>query len=398
MYQSNTIGNYINTESRGLTTKNIAFMMYLLFWILKPFYLFESGSVQPGDAFLGLSFLTFLVGNNLRLSLRKIDACLYLFFLCVFGINVLHFVFLQETAFLKPILYYIFNFFVVYLFREFSAEQRFFQYFASVLKLNIWMQLILLITGLGEWFGGVRYIGSYNDPNQLAFGLMSTYCLLYCISRIITVKRRWLYFAIVAFLIYKSSSTGMLAGIAILFVCEQYFRLVTIKGDFNKALYVIYLLIITMAFLFFALELISVINSGDTDIFFLKRLVTKLDKGDSFVESFIKDRNIYPLLNAPFRILYGSGEGQMSRFCDSHLEIHSTWLGLLFYYGIIPFCILISWIGTNLKKTDLYALPVYLCVFAEAFTLVNHRQPSFWTLIALAYMLKRKSAVPQLGK
>lgn len=388
--QSN-INSYKKPSNTTLTVKNLALIFYFLFWLLKPFYLSESGSLQIGDLFLGLSFAFLWLGYGFSINLRKIDNYFYLFFLSVCLINVFYSMIYLNISFIKMILYYVFNFMVVYLYREFEATDNFYHNFARILKINLIVQFAIYLLGKGEWYGGSRYLGTYNDPNQLAFGILSTYCLLFCLSRIIKIKFRVLYFAISVFLIYQSSSMGMLMAIAILFVCEQYFKISDIKEGFSKSFYIVYLIIITVVFFFIGIEMFKVVIGGDTDIFFLKRLSEKLNREDTFIESFIRDRNLWAIVNKPINVLFGSGEAMMSRFADNNGELHATWLAFLFYYGIIPFLFIITWIRHNLKNLDLYTVPVYVCLFIEAFTLINHRQPSFWTLIALAHVLKRKN-------
>lgn len=378
-------------NSTSLTIKNVALICYFLFWLLKPFYLSESGSVQIGDFFLGVSFALLCFGERFSFNPREVDKYFYYFFGSVCVINAVYFMIYLNSSFFKFVLYYTFNFMVIYLFREFEKEHKFYEKFAAILKLNIIIQFALLILGIGEWYGSSRYLGTYNDPNQLAFGVLSTYCLIFCISRKIKVKYRTIYFAMATYIIYQSSSTSMVLAIAILFVCEQYFRISDIKEGFSKTLYVIYLIIITAVFVLLGMELFRTIMGGQSEIFFLRRLSQKINRGDNIVESFIRDRNLYALRDHPIYVLFGSGEAMMSRFAHNNGELHSTWLAILFYYGIIPFSFFITWIKQNLKNLDLYTIPVYACLFLEAFTLVNHRQPSFWTLIALAVVLKRKN-------
>lgn len=380
-----------NPSTTALTLKNVALIFYFLFWLLKPFYLKNSGSLQIGDLFLGFSFIFLWLGDGFSINLRKIDNYFYLFFISVCLINIIYSMIYLETAFLTATLYYVFNFMVIYLYREFENTDNFYNNFARVLKINIIVQVVVYIIGKGEWFGGLRYMGTYNDPNQLAFGILSTYCLLFCISRIIKIKFRVVYFIISVFIIYQSASTGILMAIAILFVFEQYFRISDIKEGFTKTFYVIYLVIITTVVIILGVEFLSVISGKETDILLFKQIVSKLNKGDNFIESFIRDRCLYSIVNAPIYTLFGAGEALYTRFSDYATEMHSTWLTFLFCYGIIPFLFIITWVKHNLKKIDLCVIPVYACLFIEAFTLINHRQPAFWTLIALAHVLKRKS-------
>ena len=374
-----------------LTIKNIALIFYFLFWLLKPFYFKSSGSLQIGDFFLGLSFVFLWLGAGFSINLRKIDNYFYLFFVSVCVINVFYFMIHLESAFLTATLYYVFNFMVIYLYREFESTDNFYHNFARIMKINIVVQVVIYALGKGDWFWDIRYTGTYNDPNQLAFGMLSSYCLLFCIGRKIKIKFTMLYFILSVFIIYKSSSTGMLMAIAILFVCEQYFKISDIKEGFTKTCYVIYLVIITTIFFWVCLEFLKVIAGADTEFILFKQIASKLKKGDSFIESFIKDRCLYSIVNAPIYTLFGAGEAMYNRFTDYATEMHSTWLTFLFCYGLIPFIFIITWVKQNLKKLDLYVFPVYLCLFFEAFTLINHRQPAFWTLIALASVIKRNN-------
>ena len=117
-----------------------------------------------------------------------------------------------------------------------------------------------------------------------------------------------------------------------------------------------------------------------------RRLTRKRTKfGGSWLYSFIRDRNLVGVINHPEVFLYGSGGGHMERFSitGDRRELHSTWIALAFYYGIIPFLFLISWIQRNLKGIKkIYLVPI-LALVIESFTLVNFRQPTFWILFVL---------------
>ena len=114
------------------------------------------------------------------------------------------------------------------------------------------------------------------------------------------------------------------------------------------------------------------------------RLSNKLSGNKSVLQSFIDDRALNVAQEHPEYFLFGYGEGfQFPRYGHSE-EMHSTWISLCYYYGIIPFCILIAWIYSNVRHIKLEAVPIYCAIFLEAFTLVNHRQASFWMIILLA--------------
>ena len=96
----------------------------------------------------------------------------------------------------------------------------------------------------------------------------------------------------------------------------------------------------------------------------------------------------------PQYMLYGSGEGEYDRFIlSAHSnEIHATLPSILFYYGIIPFLIILKWFYKKLKRVPFNLLIVYLALLMESFTLLNQRQALFWTIFMMAPQLSKSYA------
>ena len=114
------------------------------------------------------------------------------------------------------------------------------------------------------------------------------------------------------------------------------------------------------------------------------RISDKLSGNKSALQSFIDDRALNVAQEHPEYFLFGYGEGfSFPRYGHSE-ELHSTWISLCYYYGVLPFSILLIWIYSNLRHIKLEVVPVYCAIFLEAFTLANHRQASFWMIILLA--------------
>ena len=373
------------------TAYRAAKLFYLLFWLLKPFYIFKSGGLQIGDICLGISFLMVLYSDEKQVHIDEKDTPLFFYVIAVAGINSIYSAVYQDISFVKPILYFIFNFICVYVTRIFMDDPEFTGRFNRILKFNLILQLCIFLLGLGRWYYASRYMGTYNDPNQLGFAVLSTYCLIYCLNRKQHTKHQWIFFLISLFLIFETSSVGMFFGIGLIFVFEQYFRLTKIESNTRKVWYIVYLVIISAAIAYAGSYFLLVVTKVvKTDIYVLQRIVEKFS-GGSFIESFVDDRALSVAFQEPIRFLYGSGEGAFKRLNARGGELHSTWISLLYYYGILPCCFLFIWIRNNIKRIDWYIIPVYVCIFAEAFTLINHRQPSFWVLILLGSILKRKT-------
>lgn len=349
-------------------------LCFLLFFLIKPFYILPSGQMQIGDCFLVLSFLLVCVSG--RLKIEKIDYVYLLFILCVVFINSFYAIFFQKAAFLLSILYYIFNCFVILNFRLFSHDQNFLEQFTFVCKLNLILQFVFFFIGIGQyWNNTYRYIGTYNDPNQLAFAVLSTFFILYMLNGTHIVY----YYFITLFLIYKSSSLGMLSAVLVL---TFFWIVISFKEKKDWVLSpkkMIVFLIILIA-LTVAVDRFGIIDLNLNQF----RIDNKLNKGDNFFMSFLTDRNMLIILDYPEYFFIGFGEGYTKRYNGFNGELHSTIISICYYYGIIPFSILVKWVINNVKKVSFRVVPVYIALFMEAFTLINHRQPSFWILLVLA--------------
>lgn len=348
-------------------------LCFLIFFLLKPFYLLPSGSIQIGDMFLVLSFAFHIY--NKRFNIVIIDKTFVYFLLCVFAINGAYFLKFQNEEFLKSCLYYLFNFMVIICFRNFLKDPDFLKKLEIVCKINIIVQIILFITGIGEyWFGTVRYIGTYNDPNQLGFAIISTFFIIY----ILNAKHLLIYFALSVFLIFQTYSTGMLLAITVL---VAFYIITNINISKIKikpiTLVVALVIIVTVMFIVYRHGFINI----NWDRF---RVDSKLNKGDNAISSFLKDRNMEIITKYPEYFIYGFGEGYTNRFYGYGGELHSTVISLWYYYGIIPYTFIVKWVVDNVKKMSFHIAPTIIALLIEAVTLVNHRQPAFWMIIILA--------------
>jgi len=123
----------------------------------------------------------------------------------------------------------------------------------------------------------------------------------------------------------------------------------------------------------------------------LDRLEQKINKfsgqGNELngLDAFLHDRQLHKVVTFPYYMLFGSGEGEFGRFIQSgdRDEIHSTFPSMLFYYGLIPFCLLLYWIFLQLRGIRFEIWAIYIALFLESFTLLNQRQPFFWLLLIL---------------
>ncbi|CUQ11628.1 Lipid A core-O-antigen ligase and related enzymes [Turicibacter sanguinis] len=370
---------------------NLAKYSFLIFIFLKQFYIFKSGTLQPGDLFLLISFLLCIVNKKRMFYLSKIDCLLAIFLFFVILINLIYYYIYLDIDFIMSTLHYIFSFIVVIVFRRLLQEGNFISQLLNVLKINLILQVIILILGLGEYYGSIRYMGTFNDPNQFAFFVYTTLMLLVLGSKLELKKVSVIYYLITLIMIFESGSTGMLLAIliflgldiAINVFIKSHTKLYKLKFRVIK---IIPFLLITTVLLIFLVQNREEISKNLYESPILQRLEQKLEKVQGKKESgLIEERGIDKLLLYPEKIILGAGQGKYSRFDKAahQLEIHSTFPSILFYYGILPTFILLCWIYKHIRYLPIEIYSVILSLFLESFTLLNQRQPFFWMIFIL---------------
>lgn len=360
--------------------------------LLKPFYLLPSGSFQLGDAAVLLAFFCALVQGRDAFRIEKNDMLLALFVACVLVINLSYFCTYQTADFVLQSLYYVFNLFAVFVFRQKICDCDFLLWFSRVLRLDLAIQIIIYFVGAGRWYSPDRYMGTFNDPNQLAFFVFCAYLAIQLLDR----KRGTGVFLVddlmAAFLIYQSASTGMLMGFVLVLLPRVGWAFGAFFSRGCAVPVLIVLAAITVLFSVAAIGGVDAKSVGDAPI--IQRLEHKvaniIDDGAGLLDqdsAFVKDRQLDKLILYPEQMLYGAGQGSFNRFSGtvSANEVHSTFPGMLWYYGVVPFAVLVCWMIANFKhgNNDKIVWLYYLAFFIETCTLANQRQPLFWFLLVL---------------
>ena len=388
----------------------MAQLLFLLYWVLKSFYTGASGGLQIGDFVFCASFAVFAVQNAHKLvkldgpsELLKKDRLLGLFIAFVAFINVAYWLYYGDTGLLLAVAYFVFNLLNVIEFRWLVHQKNFMRNFVAANFLCILIQVGVYFSGYGRWYDGVRYMGTFNDPNQLAFFVMSRFFILFVIYNHLKSGDRkekigvFAAFALTLFLIVQAASTGMLLGTA---VFAALWLIYTFAKDKSAKKLFVLVGIFFVGMVVLSVDEVKLFNFSfleGTSLF--ERLTEKINEmgGNSGFEGYIIDRNLQAFFEKTYYILWGAGEGAFGRFTDVAKlgELHSTILGLLFYYGIVPFAILFLWIGKNLKHMRGADWCVYMALFIEMLTLINHRQASLWLLFVLPAVLWQKEDVVQ---
>ena len=252
-----------------------AVLFFLLFIFLKQFYLFPSGGMEAADVCLFASFFMLLCDcmrrRPERLLQLKTESLFYVFLASVLMINAYYGIRLGRGEFFKYTCFWIFNACAIWSFcylTEYGGKA-FLTGINRVVKVNIGVQLLIYLSGHGrifrEYWGAVRYQGTFNDPNQLAFFLFMMILLLYLYRCRFGDRSFPMFYVLALPVIAASKSTGILLGVFVFTILAVLYGLYQIgckKGVSVK----VWILGICMGVLIFGLFLWWIWPAADFDV------------------------------------------------------------------------------------------------------------------------------------
>ncbi len=388
-------------------------IFFCMFVFLKQFYLLPSGSIGIGDAFLIFSaIIVFVISIIIKKEtiLYPYDLYWYAFIVFVIIINGSYFVGTKNLEFLKYIVYWLYCTIAIWTFRKLAGKQ-FFNRIAKVCKINIILQVIIYCFGLGRYYhegwGGGRFMGTFNDPNQCAFFIFTMLLFLFICKCYSGGFEFGIFFLLSILVIYVTKSTGMFLGVftfGLLYVMQKI--VLKYKVSSNKRLWNLFFLI---GILTICLELyiiwpaknFDITQSGYTLVSRIQQKIWKFSHGN--LADLLYDRSAERLVQYPQYLLYGAGEGGYERFplgdfvykispgvfvMEFTHEIHSSFFEIWFCYGVVPTAILLLWIIKNIRACDKRILIAVGAILVESFFLVNYRQPFFWYIIVYSSTIR----------
>lgn len=381
---------------------NLCIYAYIFF---KPFYLFSSGGIQISEIFIVIAFLLTLVEkipkDGVTKKMLKDLKILFIFILCVIIINFIYFDIYQNIEFLISTVQYILIFMGIYVFANKISDKKVLKNIYKITKINLIIQLLIYLTGMGRAYDAFRYMGTFNDPNQFGYFIVLSAAFLYVIEDVLKIRKRAVVMYLISLiLIFASASTGMLMAMTILFVLHIIRRIKSIIKWISKNLGKIFVTAICIMAVILVIVsnvdlknlVIETLEQSIQNMTIAERLQGKIDKAESSNSSLIEERGIDKLIKYPQYLIYGSGQGYFDRFTKAafQIEVHSTLPGIWLYYGIVPLIILLIWIYESIKKVRLKYMIPYIALLIESFTLYNQRQLLLWIIIIMANLLREE--------
>lgn len=370
--------------------------LMLLAFIFSPFYFWQSGLPQ-------ISHIIAAVAIGLRVLLRprfyqgQLWGLGTVFVLYTFLVGLVVFAIYRDVHTILSPAYYAFGFMnfllIITLFKEKGRP---------FLTKVFWIHLIVLfflvaltVFGIGRTFDQNRVMGSFNDPNQMANWIIWT-------AIIIGVSGRGLYgswlpggLSLVPSslgIAFTASRSGALALFALLAVyglmCFYHIpRFLMAKVRKNVVLGVILGLLIIVV----GTGIAGALGPGQEQ---LKRISSQAEYWigrfqESDLDDTLEGRGYDRLWKFPEYLIFGSGEGAHERYAERTLflgEIHSSWGGVLFNYGIIGTFLFFGFVYVILRRiNDIWFKLILLAPFIYGFTTYNIRNWYFWVGLALLY-------------
>ena len=372
--------------------KQLLFFTYLIYLVLCPYYVFNSGLPQPADIILSIGFLALFWVFDKKYFFMKpfaiLGALLALIVMVSLG-NQLHlFINNLEGNTTYPVLFYVYNFlafsFVWYLSKTLSL-QKLYDGTGVALFISILVQFILGVFDIqnseSTWVqNGARDVLFFNNPNQLGYYVMLVLSLFILIPS--AIKKYKVLTFVLAFMTFYlallSQSRVVIIGVIYLII---FLLLKETYPSTKKSLAAIALIIGAFVLLFNTnfvedkLDSIKVRSANRT---------TTLDNE-------ISTRGFDRIYKYPTYLLYGAGEGANQRFNPTtNKELHSGFGTMLFSYGILGLTIFLLFlfqiIKLNFINNFLLLLPVFL------YNMVHHgfRTTLFWIVLVFILIIDKE--------
>lgn len=367
--ESNSKNNIIFLDNINLKDKVVIYFILLSFF-LSQFYFWSSGVPQFSHLFIiAAIFLLFSRSSKITIEYSSVALIFVAYTVCV---NFAWYLIVLDPSYIVSTIYWIFNLLFFLLLMNLSSSQVnfFYEKILFLIPFSYVIEIAILASGLGRYNFEPRYNGLFNDPNQMAFWVLTTCAIFLYISES-NLKKIIVYF-LALFLILLTMSRSASIGFLMLtlgFIFSQ-------KGDLNKRIFVFFGILVIFSTLSYFLYHLGAFDSV------VLRFVEGLDQKDSQAEG----RGLFNFLEYPQYLIFGAGQGAHWLYNPKGNEIHSTWLGILFYYGIVGISLFLIFLYQIFKKLSFSNKLIFLGPMLYGFTTYSARTLIFWFLLA-AFLL-----------
>lgn len=386
--KKNQVSCYNINRPHGLNVSGLVFLgLFFLYFIGSPFYFFDSGLPQPADFILALGIISFFAYSSLRskFSISQVYLAGMLFAVYAFLINLVHLYYYPDIRFFLTSLIYVFNIsifiFVSYLLKRHPSTS---------LNIIIWGILITtFIQTLHVLYvpseHNFRAIGTFNNPNQLAYWALLTASILIVIKN--NLRFTIFDYAALSALYYIQMLSLSKAGIitlTLIYLITFSTKIIKFKNSALIAAILLLSVIGTLSIFQFS-DFVEKINNIQALEKTTSRILSIGEEGDDSLEG----RGYTRLTENPIYLVLGAGEGAFWRYAAGGYdqELHSGLATLFFSYGVIGVLVFSVFIFKILKNRPIFLISIFLIVMMYGFTHQNLRFSLYWVFLALIYIV-----------
>ncbi len=343
------------------------------------FYVFSSGTPQPSHLLIPLIIILYSWRFRLNVNLSQHDWKVVKFLLAMmFYVIIANLVWAlveQNEVFVsRSTVFWIFGGLIfIYMLASLEQLPRLDFFIMAACVAGGVVLFLAWMLGVGRYDYFPRYNGFFNDPNQMAFWVICIFCTFFFMSQ--GRFRHWTFlFAILCLtLVFATQSRSALLGV---FFCVLAAGARVIGVGEGRTwlperaigIGVSMLLMMALVYYFLGFEVSQAVFArfAETDF-----------------EQQAEVRGYYRLFDYPRYLLLGTGQGLDWRFGGSD-EIHSTWVGILFYYGLLGLTIFLLFLFSIFRRLDVAEKVVFMAPVFYGFSTYGARTPVFWMFLAAA--------------
>jgi hypothetical protein len=354
---------------------------------LSIFYVYVSGSLQPAHVLLVMGCAVgFFFNRKHSQYVPTTGSPLILTLLLVAyatAVNLVFFGLIGDNAFLVSAAHLVYGGIcfsgAFYLLSKSDARGWQIQMIVLALMAGLATNVAIYYLGGGRFEFSARYSAYFNDPNQMSYWALCAFSIIFVLA-----KRREhivVAFLLTSWVVCLGVSRSGLVGLSLVFtgLCLSYFSNLKQQSSWNRFLALIMVLGFVAQLAYVDPKSAVRVNAQEAGT-----SVSRFERTDVYRE--MELRGFFRIIDYPKYLLFGAGHGADEKRFHSQLEVHevhSTWLGILFYYGVVGFALFALTVLRVLKARGLVEFMVLGGPLAYGMFTYGFRTPIFWIYFAL---------------
>lgn len=374
---------------------SVSMLFLLLSLALSSLYLWSSGLPQVSH-FVGTLAIAWRLLFKPKFYCGKWWRFGAMFVCYTFIVGLIVFMTYSDIHTLLSPTYYAFDFAVFLLIVTLAREKKIFLlWIFGIHVVALFLLAVCSVFGVGRNFEEGRFMFTFNDPNQMANWAVWAAIIVGTTGR--AVFGSWLpglftLFLAAVSIVFSASRSGTLGlgALVVIYVfmaVSWFIQFLQGKASLSFGKRTVLALCVLTA-------LVVVGCLGITG----KKFETLVNQARFLLDRFerrspyetLEGRGYDRIWKFPEYLFLGAGEGAHERYAGRTWflgEIHSSWAGLLFNYGIVGFCLFFAFLYFLLRDVHFFWFKaMFLSPFIYGFTIYNIRNWYFWVGIAVLYV------------